>query len=165
MCSKVMITLIPINSQDIDAIKNWKQYDGAHSQMDYAIRENGWLDTYCGESMNHCFAAKEEEICVGFSILIDKKEREAEFRVAVSPDFIGSGYGRKIINNTLTLGFEVYKYKIISLIVRKNNPYAIKLYQRHGFILYGETTENIQGQCIEFFKMKIDNEHFAIGEN
>lgn len=160
-----MVAILPIEQKDIDDIKKWRSYDGIHLQMDYAIRDGGWLDTYCGDPGNHCFAVRLNRLCMAFSILINKGGGEAEFRVAVSPDYVGSGYGGKIIRKTLSFGFEKYKFKSISLIVRKNNPIAINMYKRHGFCLCGETTENIQGQSVEFFCMKIDSKDFNFGEN
>lgn len=132
--------------------------------MDYAIRENGWLDTYCCDSKNYCFAVKIDHFCVGFTLLINKGGGEAEFRIAVNPDFVGSGYGGIIIKETLSIGFYANKLKTISLIVRKNNPIAQRLYAKHGFKLCGETKENIQGQCIDFFIMKLNAQYFKTGE-
>lgn len=160
-----MVSLSIIESKDIIGIAQWSQYNGIHSQMDYAIRKGGWLDSYCCDPQNYCYAAKSDQLCVGFSLLISKGDREAEFRIAVNPDFIGSGYGGKIVKETLMIGFFVHKLKTISLIVRKNNPIAQQLYAKHGFKFCGETKENIQGQCIEFYIMKLYENHFKAGEN
>ena len=159
-----MIKISPIEPTDIIEIKKWPHYEGIHSQMNYAIKKNGWLDHYCCDSKNYCYAAKDGELCVGFSLLIHKGVRGAEFRIAVGPDFIGKGYGKAITQKTLSIGFNVHHLNKISLIVRKNNPIAKKLYQKIGFNTCGETKENIQGKCIDFFIMQLDSNHFIKGE-
>ncbi len=124
------------------------------------LRKHGWLDSYCRAPNNCCYTARIEQLRVGFSLFINKGYGEAEFRIAVNPDFVGSGYGRKIIKKTLTIGFLEHKFKTISLIVRKNNPIAQRLYAKNWFKLCGETTENIQGQHIVFFIMNLCENNF-----
>ena len=156
--------LVPIQQKDFFDISRWPQYEGVHAQMDYALRKNGWLDTYCSDSSNYCYAAKIGELCIEFSFLIKKGPVEAEFRIAVHPNYIGAGYGKRITNETLAMGFSEHKLKAITLIVRKNNPIAQRLYANQGFSLCGETTESIQGKCIDFFIMKMNSEDFMEGE-
>ena len=155
-----MIALYPIEQKDIVAIKKWPKYTGAHAQMDYAIRENGWMDCFCGVPNNYCFIAKIQKLRVGFSLLIHNGKQDAEFRVAVHPDFVGSGYGKQIIRKTLEIGFEKQGLNVINLIVRKNNSIAQNLYLDFGFTQQGEVNENIQGEDVEFFVMKISKENF-----
>ena len=152
-----MITISPIKPIDFHDIGKWSPYEGIHSQMNYAINEDGWLNTYCCNSRNYCFIAKSGNLCVGFSLLIYKDSKVAEFRIAVNPDFIGSGYGRMITQETISIGFNVHGLKKITLIVRKNNHIAQKLYEKVGFNLCGETKENIQGQNIDFFVMELSS--------
>lgn len=159
-----MISLSALEPKDILAIAQWPQYEGIHGQMNYAISKGGWLDSYCCNPANSCYTAKIDLLCVGFSLLINKGGGEAEFRIAVNPVYVGSGYGGEIIKKTLTLGFSEHKLKTISLIVRKNNPIAQRLYAKHGFLLSGETTENIEGQPIDFFIMKLSENHYKTGE-
>lgn len=166
MCPmKKMIILSPIKSIDIQEIAKWSPYEGIHSQMNYAISEDGWLNTYCCDSRNYCFVAKKGDLCVGFSLLIYKGSKEAEFRIAVNPDYIGSGYGRMITQETILIGFNVHNLEKIRLIVRKNNHVAQKLYEKIGFNMCGETKENIQGQNIDFFMMELDKKSFNTGGN
>lgn len=159
-----MVILSTIESSDIKDINKWPQYEGMHAQMDYAIRENGWLDTYCHNSKNYCYVAKIRGVCVGFALLIHKEELESEFRIAIHPDFLGCGYGSEIIQKTLILGFSEHELRVITLIVRKNNPMAQRLYVKHGFVLCGETKKIIHRSCIDFFVMKIQKENFIEGE-
>ena len=158
-----MLTLIPIKADDIPAIARWPRYRGEHAQMDYALRENGWLTTYWPVAGNVCFAAMAGVVCVGFSLLIQNGAGNAEFRTAVHPAHLGAGHGGEILRRTLTIGFTEHNLKAITLIVRKNNPIARRLYARHGFVICGETTETIQGQVIDFFMMQINRKNFTTG--
>ena len=164
MCKKTMIVLSIIEKTDILDVAEWPEYTGVHAQMNYAIKENGWLDSYCNNSNNYCYIAKSDGIRIGFSLLILNSSYEAEFRIIIHPDFIGSGYGGKIIRKTLQIGFSDHKLKAINLIVRKNNSIAKRLYLKHGFILSGEKREIIQDQYIDFYVMKIVKENFIEGE-
>jgi RimJ/RimL family protein N-acetyltransferase len=158
-----MNLLFPIETGDVSSIYRWPPYDGSHAQMDYAVRENGWLDTYCSKAGNICYAAKVDGVCVGFSLLIRKTPTEAEFRVAVHPEHLGSGYGGRITQQTLTRGFLEHHLEAIMLIVRKNNPVARHLYEKRGFVFDGETTESIQGKPIDFDVMKMTKASFMNG--
>jgi len=159
-----MIILSPVKPEDILDIEQWPRYEGVHAQMDYALRKDGWLASYCSEPGNFCYAAKIGSLCIGFSLLIPKENRKAEFRIAVHPAHIGAGHGGEILRKTLLIGFAKHSFETIYLIVRKNNQIAQRLYSRHGFILYGEKQEIIQGQSIDFFMMQIDSATFMRGE-
>ena len=145
-----MVVLYPIEPKDVVAIKKWPQYTGVHSQMDYAIRENGWIDCFCDDPNNYCFIAKIKELRVGFSLLIHNGNREAEFRIAVHPDFVGSGYGKQIIHKTLEIGFKKYGLNVINLIVRKNNSIAQSLYLDFGFTQQGEIKKIYKVKILSF---------------
>lgn len=41
-----MIKLRPIRTDDIAEIKNWPVYVDGFEQMDYALRDNGWIDEF-----------------------------------------------------------------------------------------------------------------------
>ncbi len=164
MCKKMMIVLSIIEKTDILDIAKWPEYTGVHAQMDYAIRENGWLDSYCNNSNNYCYIVKSDGVRIGFSLLMLNGPSEAEFRIVIHPNFLGSGHGGKIIHRTLQIGFLDHKLKSINLIVRKNNSIAKRLYLKHGFILSGEKKEIIQGECIDFYIMKIYTANFIAGD-
>jgi ribosomal protein S18 acetylase RimI-like enzyme len=59
----------------------------------------------------------------------------------------------------LDIGLKDYGFDVINLIVRKNNSVAQNLYLDFGFTKQGEIKENIQGEDIEFFVMKICKEN------
>ena len=152
MCKKAMIVLSTIKQDDIIDIAEWPKYTGVHAQMDYAIRKNGWLDNYCHNPNNYCYIAKIGELRIGFSLLIKNDNNGAEFRIVIHPEFLGSGYGGKIIRKTLQIGFLDNELKSINLIVRKNNLIAQRLYLKHGFTLCGEKKRNYSRPIYRFFR-------------
>ena len=57
---------------------------------------------------------------------------EAEFRIAIHPDRTGKGLGKEVTLSTLKTGFGHLNLSKVHLIVRKNNPLALRLYQNIG---------------------------------
>ncbi|MBF0496768.1 MAG: GNAT family N-acetyltransferase [Deltaproteobacteria bacterium] len=155
-----MITLRPIKQSDIIAITCWPSYRGDHEQMDYALRENGWLEEFSRKAGTWCYLAEANQESIGFTILSTTGKKEAEVRIAVHPARTGQGFGKEIMSAILNLGFSQLKLDLIHLIVRKNNFPAIGLYKKLGFKIIGECTQIIQGRLIEFFTMDIPKPEF-----
>ncbi len=155
-----MIRLRPMEKSDIAAITRWPPYRAGFAQMDYALRENGWLEEFSEKPGTWCYIAVAEREPVGFSILSTTKKGEAEFRIALHPDWTGRGVGTKIAWSTLEQGFLRLGFDLIRLIVRKNNLPARALYEKLGIEVSGECTGLVQGQSIEFFEMSIDKQRF-----
>lgn len=148
-----MIHLRPIISADIAEIKNWPPYEQDFAQMDYAIREKGWLAEFRNVPDARLYAVEEKARVIGFSLLSITREREAEFRIALHPRRLGKGLGEEATRTTLNIGFDQFGLESIYLIVRKNNPRAARLYERVGFVKIGESVHTIQKQRVEFFDM------------
>lgn len=162
-----MLFLRPITTEDIAEIHAWPSYDYGFEQMDYALREQGWFDEFRGRADTSIYAAGSGNKIIGFSLLRRTTDGAGEFRIALHPHELGRGYGRTITELTLTTGFGQLGLKRITLIVRKSNPRAVKLYRNIGFIVTGESTHAIQGKEIEFLDMHMTRERFeklAIGE-
>ena len=155
-----MIELRLITDADVVAVKNWPAYTDIFEAMDYALREDGWLDEYRKRPITWIYMAELGGQTVGFSLLSTTADKEAEFRVAVHPQWIGKGLGSHIAVETLKKGFFQLNLTRIHLIVRKENPIALKLYEGIGFIKYGESTHAIQGKPIEFIDMDMSREKF-----
>lgn len=155
-----MIQLRPIRPEDISEINNWPPYRGGFEQMDYALRNNGWLDEFRDRSNTWIFAVELNIQIIGFSLLSATAQEEAEFRIAIHPDRTGRGLGREVTLATLKKGFAHLNLAKIHLIVRKNNPLALRLYQNIGFAATGESIHAIQGKDIEFIDMDITKEQF-----
>ena len=156
-----MIKLRPITIKDIEYIKTWPPYGGGFECMDYALRQNGWLDEFIDKADTRIYLAESDNRAVGFSLLCTRSEGEAEFRIAIHPHETGKGLGRKIAIMTLEAGFQTPGMDRIRLIVRKKNAPAIKLYEKLGFNRVGESVHDIQGKTIEFFDMVIDRDTFS----
>lgn len=155
-----MIDLRPITTEDVTEISNWPPYTDEFAQMDYAVREHGWLDDYMGRPNTWIYIADSNKQIIGFSLLSITAEGEAEFRIAIHPHWIGTGLGREVALAILETGFQQLNLDQIYLIVRKNNPRAAKLYESIGFVTTGESVHAIQGKRVEFKDMVITKERF-----
>ena len=155
-----MLVLRPIGLEDIAEIKRWPPYRGGFEQMDYALRDNGWLDEFRDAPNTWIYAVELNNGLVGFSLLSMVSKGDAEFRIAIHPAWTGKGLGREVTLATLRTGFRLLKLNKIHLIVRKNNPRASKLYQSIGFVPSGESVHTIQGANIEFIDMDMARDRF-----
>ena len=144
------MTIEVLDESDKVAISLWHYQEG-HSGFNHALREGGWIDSYCHSGDSHCFVARNEDAIIGLFFFITSKSNE--FRILINPDFLNKGYGKALTKKALEIGFEKLKLKKISLIVRKNHLIAISLYQKMGFMTTGETVETIEGQEMEFLIM------------
>jgi len=151
-----MIELRPIRTEDIAEIHNWPKYVDGFAQMDYALREHGWLDEFRNMPNTWIYVADLSTQVIGFSLLSTTTERTAEFRIAMHPLWISKGLGRILTITTLNKGFQHHDLNKICLIVRKNNNRATKLYERIGFRSVGKSVHAIQGNSIEFIDMEIN---------
>jgi diamine N-acetyltransferase len=155
-----MTKLRPISAEDIAEIKKWPPYGGGFEQMDYALRDNGWLDEFRDRSKTWIYAVELNNRVIGFSLLSITAGEDAEFRIAIHSGWTGKGLGREVTLATLKNGFGQLNVAKIHLIVRKNNPRASKLYKNIGFAATGESVHTIQGTRIEFIDMNITREQF-----
>lgn len=161
MCIKdKMIQLRPIKPEDISEIKSWPPYCGGFQQMDYALRNNGWLDEFRDRSNTWLYAVEMNSQIIGFTLLSITSAGDAEFRIGIHPDWTGRGLGKEATLATLKTGFRHLNLAMIHLIVRKNNPRASKLYNKIGFITTGQSVHTIQGKGIEFIDMNMSKGQF-----
>jgi RimJ/RimL family protein N-acetyltransferase len=140
---------------DIPVITDWPSYQPCFKELDYALRKRGWLSEYFGKPDTKCYAAEHSGELIGFAILSKTSETEAEFRIALKPDKTGSGYGKIITSTVLNDGFINMKINRIHLIVRENNPIAIRLYKNIGFAESGKCVKEINGKAVDFLVMDI----------
>lgn len=156
-----MMRLRALRDSDVTEIVRWPAYPGDMEQMDYALRENGWLEEFRLKSHASCYAVEDDGDLIGFSILAKTAETDAEFRIALRSDKTGLGLGKTITRLTLQKGFEELGLSRIHLIVRKNNVRGIKVYQRLGFVDRGECRKEIQGTLVDFWLMDIGRDEFS----
>jgi RimJ/RimL family protein N-acetyltransferase len=154
------IALRPIRVEDIAAIKSWPIYVDGFEQMDYALREHGWLDEFWQKPDTWIYIAELNKQVTGFSLLSTTSEGAAEFRIAIHPLWTGKGLGKKITVATLKTGFRQLNLNHVHLIVRKNNSRAAKLYESLDFAYTGESIHTIQGKRIEFKDMAMTKQRF-----
>jgi len=150
--------------QDIAVIQSWPAYPEEFKDLDYALREAGWISEYLGKKGTMIYVAEEQGVLIGFTILsIDDAEGEscsAEFRIALHPDILGQGTGEKLARTTVRKGFEELGLERIYLIVRRSNPRARKLYQHCGFRDTVEYRKEVNGIVVDFQEMELGRENF-----
>ena len=151
----------PLIPCDVDAIRNWPPYPREFEDLDYALRHNGWLTEYRNKPDTWCFAAEQSGELAAFTILSKTGEDEAEFRIALKAGKTGQGLGGAVTVMTLEQGFTELGLSRIHLIVRKNNPRAVRLYTRLGFSERGECYKNINGKKAQFLIMDVLKETYS----
>ena len=153
-----MIELRVIEKADVTSIQNWPSYPPEFEDLNYALRDNGWLAEYRNKPDTWIYVAEQAGEIVAFTILSRTGEAEAEFRIALRADKLGQGMGGTITSMTLAKWFGEIQLACIHLIVRRNNPRAIRLYQRLGFTEHGECLKNVNGKQVNFLAMEISRE-------
>ncbi|PKL70416.1 MAG: N-acetyltransferase [Methanomicrobiales archaeon HGW-Methanomicrobiales-1] len=155
-----MIALRKFTDEDIPGIKSWPPYPPEFSELDYSLRDGGWLDEYRTKAGTNIFVVTDPSGLAGFSIITKEDTGIAEFRIALHPDNLGKGIGKTATLLTLQQGFSDPDITRIRLIVRKNNPRARKLYETLRFRHTGECISVVNGKNVEFFTMVIDRKTF-----
>jgi len=155
-----MTFLRQITQDDIAVIKGWPPYPAEFGDLDYALRDGGWLDEYSQKPEADILIADDEGTIAGFSIIAREPGGIAEFRIALHPERCGRGFGRTVTYLSLVHGFSDTTTSIVRLIVRKNNPHAKRLYEEMHFRDTGECIEKIQGKPVEFYRMEINRTAF-----
>ncbi len=149
------IQLRAFAAQDEITIKNWPAYPAEFADIDYALRQDGWLAEFRDQAEARIYVAEQSGELIAFSILALTAQGQAEFRIALRADKAGQGLGRIITTKTLTIGFEEIGLQRIHLIVRKNNLRAIELYQRLNFSICGECQLIVNNKPTDFLKMEL----------
>lgn len=148
------ITLKSLTREDAAAVGQWPPYPAPVAALDFALRKGGWLDQFPESSQNHRYAAWHQDTLVGFSMLADLHEGNAEFYLAVHPARLGQGFGEPITRQTLHIAFKSLGLSRIHLRVRNWHERAIALYERVGFKKHGTCVAPIQGQPVHFIMME-----------
>jgi diamine N-acetyltransferase len=149
-----MISLSLLTQDEKIEIKKWPQYQSEFLELDYAVRDGGWLDTIEGADF---LSIKAEDKLIGFIGLYGIKESQGEILIAMHPDYTGKGYGKCALKMAIEHFFTKYSLLKITLCVRKTNKVAKHVYEKLGFVDCGESSRTIQGKSIDFWDMYIDN--------
>ena len=148
-----------LKAADVARISHWPTYPDEFSDIDYALRKNGWLKEFQDQPGVHCFVAEESASPVAMTILANTAAAESEFRIALRADKIGSGLGMALASETLSLGFGELGLSRIHLVVRTNNLRAIRLYERLGFASRGACRKTFNGKSVELLVMDLPRGH------
>lgn len=149
------VRLRQLQPADKAAIENWPPYPHAFADLDYALRPGGWLDEFGDRPQTWLYVAEQAGELVAFSILAATAGGDAEFRIALHPEKSGQGVGALVAARTLDEAFARIGIRRLQLIVRQNNPRAIRLYQRLGFAQRGECRQVVNGRKVDFFRMDL----------
>lgn len=148
------VGLRPYQQADRASIAAWPAYTGEFSELDYALRQGGWIDEFQARPNTWIYSAHRGEDIVGFAIVSMTGPDEAEFRIALRSDVTGRGYGRRVAEATLRKAFDEIGLERIHLIVRRNNHRAIALYRGLNFSSCGGRTLTINHKPVEFILME-----------
>jgi RimJ/RimL family protein N-acetyltransferase len=100
-----MIQIRHLSTDDMAVIRNWAPYPSEFEDVDYALRNSGWLTEFRNKLETWCFAGEQSGELIAFTILSKTDKDEAEFRIAMRADKTGQGLGNAIANMTLAKGF------------------------------------------------------------
>lgn len=149
------INIKSLVQKDTDSIRDWPPYSEELIDLDYALRPCGWLDQFPESTTTHRYAARDGDLLVGFAILTDIENADAEFYIAIHPDHLGKGIGTAVTRQTVLIGFQRLGLSRIHLKVRLWHKKAIQTYKNVGFTICGTSEEVIQGKQVQFQIMEI----------
>jgi len=152
-----MLQLRNLSSEDMVEIRSWPPYPSEFADLDYALRQNGWLDEFGGRPDTWFFGVDQAGELIAFTIVFGTGRAEAELRLALRGDRIGQGLEAAVIALALKRAFGL-GFTRIHLIVRKNNPRPHRLYRGMGFEGRGECYGIIKGEQVLFEQMDISLE-------
>lgn len=146
-----VIKLRPLEREDLRFVH---QLDNNANVMRYWFEEpyetfaelSALYDEHIHDQRERRFLIEHQGLNAGLVELveIDHVHRRAEFQIIVAPEFGGKGIASQAIKLTMDYGFSVLNLYKIYLIVDKENPHAIHIYNKIGF-----ETEGVLKQ--EFF--------------
>jgi RimJ/RimL family protein N-acetyltransferase len=152
--------LRPLTAADGAAIERWPPYRDDAAPLDYALRRGGWLESFpAGARTVHLGVWTQgggAHRLVAFSLLTDITREAAEFYIAVHPDELGRGVGRRTTELVLDYAVRSLGLARVYLKVRTWHERAIRLYESVGFVRTGETEVDIQGSPVRFLVMEAD---------
>jgi RimJ/RimL family protein N-acetyltransferase len=159
LMSKVLdrlVTTAKLTYSDVVEIHSWPRYEGKLSQLDYALRPEGWLNAYPESAENARYGLWQGGELVGFTLLVGIKSKEtAEFYIAVRGDRLRHGIGYEATQLTIQRGWRDFRLQSIHLKVRTWHDNAMNVYERAGFTPGKKFKEDIDGAAVEFVRMNV----------
>ena len=95
--------------------------------------------------------------------LMTRKQRDSKTEVfvewiACQPDHRGRGIGSQLLKWAATFSKKILKVKVLSLYVVQTNLRAIRLYERHGFVVEGKENNLKESQGMTLQQVEINKQ-------
>ena len=155
MESESEIHVLQMKAEEKEFIKTWPKYPKEFSELDYALRDGGWIDSKEDADLLSVYL---EKMLIGFTGLFGINNKHYEILIAINADYLGKGYGTTAMKLALKHYFMKYNMDKITLCVRKSNKIAKHVYEKIGFSDDGESKKVIQGTEIDFWDMYINRD-------
>lgn len=139
-----MVNFRKITEENFDAVIKMKHPEGERFMASNAVSlAQAWLYREDGDVFP--FAIYNEDTLVGFMLLEEDMEEERLdlWRIMISPEHEGKGYGTAAVALMIRCAKEAQKYKSIGLLCNAENQNARHIYDKLGFqptgdICYGD---------------------------
>ena len=163
------VTIRPITYDDTENIIKWRNSEYVNSRfIDRRLftkeSHEEWLKTYVEEGKAAQFIILLDGEAVGSVYLrdIDPDKKEAEYGIFIGEENArGKGVGTKSAKLILKYAFEELNLEKIFLRVFKDNPGAVKSYEKAGFKKIDRVdTLNIDGETLEVIFMELEKKDF-----
>ena len=118
-------------------------------EMDFSIKdEEDFITNYAEDQGSIMISAFDGDRLVGNASLccvMDRKKtwHRATFGIAIRKSEWGQGLGKKILSELISFAKQA-GYEFLELEVAADNSTAVKLYERMGFVVYGERPRSLK---------------------
>ena len=163
------VTIRPITYDDTENIVKWRNSESVNSRfIDRRLftkeSHEAWLKKYVETGKVAQFIILLDGEAVGSVYLrdIDPDKKEAEYGIFIGEESArGKGVGTKSAKLILKYAFEELNLEEICLRVFKDNPGAVRSYEKAGFKKIDRVdTLNIDGETLEVIFMELEKKDF-----
>lgn len=165
LISKRLI-LRPIEKEDLEEIRNWKndpEIKRSLGGFSFGFSKKDIVDWYKGNKKNDyrwSITIKKTKRLIGFTGIynIDNVNRNAEFGILIGDKkSYGKNYASEVTNTVLEYCFNELNLNKVYLEVLADNIPAIKVYKKNNFRIEGKLRKHIyrDGKYIDYYIMGI----------
>ena len=163
------VTIRPITYDDTENIIKWRNSEYVNSRfIDRRLftkeSHEAWLKTYveAGKAAQFIILLNGEAVGSVYLRDIDLDTKEAEYGIFIGEEGArGKGVGTKSAKLILKYAFEELNLEKIFLRVFKDNPGAVRSYEKAGFKKIDRVdTLNIDGETLEVIFMELEKKDF-----
>ncbi|MBR6382441.1 MAG: GNAT family N-acetyltransferase [Lachnospiraceae bacterium] len=163
------VTIRPITYDDTENIIKWRNSEYVNSRfIDRRLftkeSHEAWLKTYveAGKAAQFIILLNGEAVGSVYLRDIDPDKKEAEYGIFIGEEGArGKGVGTKSAKLILKYAFEELGLEKIFLRVFKDNPGAVRSYEKAGFKKIDRVdTLNIDGETLEVIFMELEKKDF-----